>query len=59
MARYDWRAWRWTWNVETPGRYELSARASDAAGNVQPVEARWNRQGMANNHTQRVPVIVR
>jgi len=59
VARYDWRAWRWTWNVETPGRYELSARASDAAGNVQPVEARWNRQGMANNHTQRVPVIVR
>jgi len=57
--RHAWRAWRWTWNAETPGHYELSARATDAAGNVQPVEPPWNRQGMANNHTQRVPVLVR
>ena len=35
------------------------ARATDAAGNVQPVEQRWNRQAMANNHVQRVPVVVR
>jgi len=26
---------------------------------VQPVEQRWNRQAMANNHVQRVPVVVR
>jgi sulfane dehydrogenase subunit SoxC len=56
---YAWRAWRWTWRAETPGSYELSARATDAAGNVQPVDAPWNRQGMANNHVQRVPVTVR
>lgn len=59
VDRYDWRAWTWTWNAERPGRYELSARATDAAGNIQPVEALWNRQGMANNHTQRVAVVVR
>ncbi|MCW2646692.1 MAG: sulfite oxidase, partial [Pseudonocardiales bacterium] len=57
--RYAWRSWRWVWRVETPGRYELSARATDAAGNIQPVEPPWNRQGMANNHAQRVPVTVR
>ncbi|MDT4960263.1 MAG: hypothetical protein QOD31_4062 [Pseudonocardiales bacterium] len=57
--RYAWRSWRWVWRVETPGRYELSARATDAAGNIQPVEPAWNRQGMANNHAQRVPVTVR
>jgi sulfane dehydrogenase subunit SoxC len=57
--RYAWRAWRWTWHAETPGSYVLSARATDASGNVQPVEPSWNRQGMANNHTQRVPVVVR
>ena len=57
--QYAWRAWRWTWHAETPGRYELAARATDAAGNVQPVDPPWNRQGMANNHAQRVPVTVR
>jgi sulfane dehydrogenase subunit SoxC len=59
IDRYAWRSWRWTWHAETPGRYELSARATDAAGNIQPVEPQWNRQGMANNHVQRVPVTVR
>jgi hypothetical protein len=34
-------------------------RASDAAGHVQPVEQRWNRQAMANNHVQRVAIVVR
>jgi len=57
--RYAWRSWRWTWVAETPGRSDLCARATDAAGNVQPVEAPWNRQGMASNHTQRVTVVVR
>jgi sulfane dehydrogenase subunit SoxC len=33
-------------------------RATDATGEVQPVEQRWNRQGMANNLVQRVPVTV-
>ncbi len=56
---YAWRAWRWTWNAETPGRYEVCTRATDATGNVQPVEQPWNRQGMANNHAQRVAVLVR
>jgi sulfane dehydrogenase subunit SoxC len=56
---YAWQAWRWTWRAETPGSYELAARATDAAGNVQPVDPPWNRQGMANNHAQRVRVTVR
>lgn len=57
--RYAWQPWAWRWTVDAPGRYELCARATDAAGNVQPVEQAWNRQGMANNHAQRVPVVVR
>ncbi len=56
---HAWQGWRWTWKAEPQGRYELCARATDAAGNVQPVEQPWNRQGMANNHAQRVSVIVR
>jgi sulfane dehydrogenase subunit SoxC len=32
-------------------------RAADSSG-VQPLEQEWNRQGMANNLVQRVPVTV-
>ena len=53
---FAWRAWTYEWTA-TPGRFELLARATDEAGS-QPVEAEWNRQGMANNLVQRVPVNV-
>lgn len=56
---YAWRSWRWIWDADRPGHYELCARATDASGNVQPVLQPWNRQGMANNQSQRVPVVVR
>jgi sulfane dehydrogenase subunit SoxC len=58
-GRYAWRAWHWSWQAETPGAYELSARATDAVGNVQPIDPPWNHQGMANNAAQRVLVTVR
>jgi hypothetical protein len=32
--------------------------ATDAAGNVQPLEQPWNQHGFANNEVQRVPVVV-
>ena len=54
-----WCSWRWTWHAEHAGRRVLAVRATDAAGHVQPIEQRWNRQAMANNHVQRVPVVVR
>lgn len=53
---YAWRAWAYDWTA-TPGRHELLVRATDEQG-TQPVEAEWNRQGMANNLVQRVPVTV-
>ena len=54
---YAWRSWRHRWTA-VPGRYELLARATDRVGHVQPVDQPWNRQGMANNMTQRVAVVV-
>ena len=57
--RYAWQAWRWTWAADRPGRHELCARATDAAGHTQPLEQRWNVQAMANNHVQRIAVVVR
>ncbi|MGY1746705.1 sulfite oxidase [Blastococcus sp. SYSU D00695] len=51
-----WRAWSCPWTA-VPGRHELVVRAADAEG-AQPLEQEWNRQGMANNLVQRVPVTV-
>jgi hypothetical protein len=33
-------------------------RATDGAGNVQPVGQNWNREGVQNNSVQRVQVVV-
>jgi sulfane dehydrogenase subunit SoxC len=53
---FSWRPWTFVWDAR-PGTSELLTRASDELG-AQPVEAEWNRQGMANNLVQRVPVTV-
>jgi DMSO/TMAO reductase YedYZ molybdopterin-dependent catalytic subunit len=56
--RYAWRRWECAWDA-TPGEHVLRVRATDADGRTQPVDQPWNRQGMANNTAQRVPVTVR
>jgi sulfane dehydrogenase subunit SoxC len=53
---FAWRAWEFLWEA-TPGAVELLVRATDTEGS-QPVDQDWNRQGMANNLVQRVPVTV-
>ncbi len=55
---FAWRGWRAAWQA-TPGEHELSCRATDAAGNAQPLEQPWNYYGMGNNLVQQVPVSVR
>src|SRR3954447_3428901 len=55
---WAWRLWEWDWDVTEPGEYELCCRATDGAGNVQPLEPAWNLGGYANNEVQRVPVLV-
>jgi sulfane dehydrogenase subunit SoxC len=58
-GRWAWRPWTFRWQADTPGTFELSCRARDAAGNEQPVQQPWNKQGMANNLVQRLKVVVR
>ncbi len=55
---WAWCAWTYEWNAAEPGRHELCCRASDEAGNEQPLEAGWNVGGYANNSVQRVIVNV-
>jgi hypothetical protein len=58
LGEFAWRGWSYAWDA-VPGEHELACRATDAAGNVQPVEQPWNRQGVGNNLVQLVAVSVR
>jgi DMSO/TMAO reductase YedYZ molybdopterin-dependent catalytic subunit len=46
---YHWQNWSFTWDSIDVGRHTLRARATDAAGNVQPERPPWNRLGYGNN----------
>jgi DMSO/TMAO reductase YedYZ molybdopterin-dependent catalytic subunit len=58
LGEHAWRGWRADWRAG-PGEHELLCRATDAAGNVQPLEAEWNHGGYQNNAVQRVPVKIK
>lgn len=58
LGAYAWRGWSFEWSAEQ-GEHELTCRATDAAGNVQPTEQAWNHQGVGNNLVQRMVVSVR
>jgi sulfane dehydrogenase subunit SoxC len=59
VAKHGWSAWSYTWEAE-PGDHELCVRATDAAGDTQPLDAAdaWNQGGYAVNAVQRVAVRV-
>jgi DMSO/TMAO reductase YedYZ molybdopterin-dependent catalytic subunit len=59
-GKHGWRAWSHDWDAAEPGDYELCVRATDAAGNAQPLDstATWNQGGYGVNAVQRVPVRV-
>ncbi len=46
---YQWQDWSFDWQATAAGRHTLRARATDAAGNVQPDVPPWNRLGYGNN----------
>jgi len=52
VGPYGWRSWELEWEATDPGRHALRSRATDAAGNVQPPIARWNRYGYGSNGIQ-------
>jgi sulfane dehydrogenase subunit SoxC len=57
-GEFAWSGWTYDWEAE-PGEYELSCRATDGLGNVQPALAEWNYDGLCNNGVQRVRAVVR
>ena len=57
-GQWAWRGWFSEWDA-TPGEHVLACRATDAQGNVQPVEPVWDVTGFGNNAAQRVHATVR
>jgi DMSO/TMAO reductase YedYZ molybdopterin-dependent catalytic subunit len=57
ISDFAWRRWTYEWDA-APGEHELSCRATDEAGNVQPLTPEWNYDGLCNNSVQRVKVVV-
>jgi DMSO/TMAO reductase YedYZ molybdopterin-dependent catalytic subunit len=55
---YQWQEWSYVWDLRVPGRHTLRARATDAAGNVQPESPDWNRLGYGNNAIELIYVQV-
>ena len=46
---YAWTNWKCLWKVKEKGEYTIMCRAKDSAGNIQPLEAKWNRKGYGYN----------
>jgi hypothetical protein len=57
LGPHAWRGWRFQWDAAA-GEHTLSSRATDAAGNTQPLEVPWNLKGYANNAVERIRVVV-
>ena len=57
LGEAAWRGWRFDWDAPA-GEHVLCSRATDAAGNTQPLEAPWNLKGYANNAVEQVVVVV-
>ncbi len=49
QSAYSWQNWSFPWDATDVGRHTIRARATDAAGNVQPEIPPWSRLGYGNN----------
>jgi sulfane dehydrogenase subunit SoxC len=56
IGEHAWRGWRFDWHA-TEGEHVLCSRATDAAGNTQPLDPPWNLKGYANNAVERIRVV--
>ena len=56
-SKYGFRKWSFAWKASA-GQYILLSRATNAAGQTQPIEPEWNPSGYLNNASQPIPVTV-
>lgn len=58
QGKFAWRGWTAAWDA-VPGEHVITCRATDANGEVQPLESRWDRSGFGNNMVHSVKVTVK
>lgn len=60
IGEFAWRSWKYEWEAYEPGEYEICCRATDSAGNTQPIDSEevWNYGGYGVNSIQKVQVFV-
>ena len=58
QTEHSWQRWQATWDAQA-GEHEIACRATDGAGERQPLEPPWDRSGFGNNGVQRIHVTVR
>jgi DMSO/TMAO reductase YedYZ molybdopterin-dependent catalytic subunit len=56
LGDHAWRGWHFDWEAGE-GEHVLCSRATDAAGNTQPLDPPWNLKGYANNAVERIRVV--
>ncbi len=56
-TQYGWRLWQLDWKA-AEGKYTLMSRATNAAGQTQPLSEQWNPAGYLWNVAQAVPVTI-
>jgi sulfite oxidase len=55
---FAWRLWSLNWTPPKTGYFTILSRATDSAGNVQPVAATWNPSGYLYNAIDQIGVLV-
>ena len=55
---YSWQHWEYDWEAKILGHALVRSRATDSAGNVQPMLATWNFRGYEVNSIHSVPITV-
>ncbi len=58
LGKYSWRSWRTAWTPSAKGSYRLLVRATNGAGETQPI-AQWNRSGYQRDMIEHLDVEVR
>ncbi len=55
---FAWRLWNLSWTPPRRGYYTIMSRATDSAGNIQPITATWNPSGYLYNAIDQIGVTV-
>ena len=55
---HSWQHWEYDWDASAAGHSLVRSRATDSAGNVQPMLATWNFRGYEVNSIHSVPITV-